>query len=148
MRGGELTGKRNRTGTGITDTTDQDERREMMAEVRDLGGKRDRRKKNDLQRPNQDEKDIEMTRESAIDVTKIVLGEIRRSDIGGGKRSPTTGDHTEETTTDEMMTVGHIEETMTDEMMTGKDAGEGEKTTTTVIGEIEADLLGAVKINI
>lgn len=142
MRGGELTGKGNRTDTNITGTTSQGERKEMMTEVTDLGGKKDRREKKDLQRVTPDEKDIEMTRESAI---------------GGGKRDPktngliegmrTTG-HTEETTTDEMMTAGHIEETMTDGMMTGKDAGEGEKTMTTVIGEIEADLLGAVKINI
>lgn len=128
-----------------------------MADVRDLGGKKDRREKKDLQRVTPDEKDIEMTRESAIGGTEILLEEIRKSDIGDGKRNPKTGDlieemmttgHTEETTTDERMTAGHIEETMTDGMMTGKDAGEGEKTTTTVTGEIEADLLGAIKINI
>lgn len=131
MRGGEPTGKRNRTGTDITDTTDQDERRETMAEVRDLGGKRDQRKKKDLQGVNLGEKDTEMTRESATDDTEILLGEIQKSAIGGGKRNPKMGDHTEEMTTDGMMT--------------GKDA-EGEKAT--VIGEIEADLLGAVKIKI
>lgn len=146
MRGGEVTGKRNRTDTDITDTTDQNETREMIADMRSLGGKRGRRKKKGLQRANQDGKDIEMTRESAIDGTEILLGEIHKSGIGGGKRSPRTDDHIEE-----MKTAGHIEETTTDEMMTGKDAGEGETTTTTTttaIKETEADLLGAVKVNI
>lgn len=115
-----------------------------MADMRSLGGKRGRRKKKGLQRANQDGKDIEMTRESAIDGTEILLGEIHKSAIGGGKRSPRTDDHIEE-----MKTAGHTEETPTDEMMTGKDAGEGETTTTTTaIKETEADLLGAVKINI
>ncbi|KAK1242747.1 hypothetical protein MKX08_005559 [Trichoderma sp. CBMAI-0020] len=134
---------------------------EKKKEVEDARRRADRKEKSDRHRHHRhhrsrrekgddgrDEKDIEMTRESAIDGTETLLGEIHRSGIGGGKRSPRTGDHTEETTTDETMPAGHIEETMTDEMMTGKDAGEGEKTTTTVIGEIEADLLGAVKINI
>lgn len=132
--GGELIEKRNQTDTGITDTTDRGERKEMIADRRDLGGTRDRRKKKDHQRVNQDEKDIEMTRESAIDDTEIHLGKIHRSDKDGGKRNPKT--------------VGHIEEMTTDEMMTGKDVEEGEKTTTTVIGgEIEANLLGVVKIS-
>lgn len=144
MRGGELIGKRHQTGTDITDTTDQDETKEMMADTRELGGKRDRRKKKDLQRENQDERDIEMTRESAISGTERFLGEIHKSGIGGGTRSLRTDDHIEE-----MRTAGQTEETATDEMMTGKDAGEGEKTTTTKnVGEIEADLHGAVKINI
>lgn len=142
MRGGELIGKRHQTGTDITDTTDQDETKEMMADTRELGGKRDRRKKKDLQRENQDERDIEMTRESAISGTERFLGEIHKSGIGGGTRSLRTDDHIEE-----MRTAGQTEETATDEMMTGKDAREGEKMTTMVIGEIGADLLGVVKIS-
>ncbi|KAL7900701.1 hypothetical protein HDV63DRAFT_402111 [Trichoderma sp. SZMC 28014] len=143
---------------------------EKKKEVEDARRRADKKEKSDRHRHHKHhrsrrekeddgrhEKDIEMTRESAIGGTEILLEEIRKSDIGDGKRNPKTGDlieemmttgHTEETTTDERMTAGHIEETMTDGMMTGKDAGEGEKTTTTVTGEIEADLLGAIKINI
>ncbi|KAL6901560.1 hypothetical protein GGI43DRAFT_383169 [Trichoderma evansii] len=133
MKGFLIEEKKKETNTEVTDTTDQDERKEMIADMRDLGGTRDRREKKDLQRVNQDEKGIEMTRESAIDDTEIRLGEIHKSDKDGGKRNPRTR--------------GHIEEMTTDEMMTGKDAGEGEKMTTTAIGEIEADLLGVVKIS-
>ncbi|KAL7925802.1 hypothetical protein ACQKWADRAFT_310086 [Trichoderma austrokoningii] len=162
MKGFLIDEKKKETDTDTTDTTtDQDERREMMAEMKDLGGKRDQRKKRDLQRVNQDGKDTEMTRESAIDGTETLLGEIHKSDKGDGIRNPKTGDHmegmrtaghTEEMVTDEMATDEMVtdemvtDEMVTDEMMTEKDAGEREKTTTTAIGEIEADLLGVVKI--
>ncbi|KAM0461967.1 hypothetical protein ACHAPV_002536 [Trichoderma viride] len=117
---------------------------EKKKEVEDARRRADRKEKSDRHRHHRHhrsrrekgddgrgEKDTEMTRESATDDTEILLGEIQKSAIGGGKRNPKMGDHTEEMTTDGMMT--------------GKDA-EGEKAT--VIGEIEADLLGAVKIKI
>lgn len=105
----------------------------MIAGMRDLGETRDQRKRRDFQRANHDEKDIEISRESAIDDTEIHLGEIHKSDKDDGKRNLRTG--------------GHIEEMMTEEMMTGKDVGKEEKTTARGIGEIEADLLGVVKIS-
>lgn len=105
----------------------------MIADMRDLGETRDQRKKKDSQRVNHDEKDIEMSRESAIDDTEIYLGEIHKSDKDDGKRNLRIG--------------GHIEEMMTEEMMTGIDVGKEEKTTVRGIGEIEADLLGVVKIS-
>jgi hypothetical protein len=189
MLGGEPTGRRNRRDTDIIGTiTDQDETREMMTGMRDLGGKRDRRKRKVLQRVKQDEKDTEMIRESAIDGTETLLGEIHKSNRDDEKRNLKTGDlieemrtaghteemtteekttekiTTEEVTTDEMMADEMMademmademmademmaDEMMADEMMTGKDAGEGEKTSMTIIREIEADLLGVVKINI
>lgn len=88
------------------------------------------------------EKDIEMARESAIDGTEILPEEIHKSDKSGGKRNLRTGGRIEE-----MRTASHMEEMMIDGTMIGKDTGKGEKTTTTVMGEIEADLLGVVKIN-
>lgn len=101
--------------------------------MRDLEETRDQRKKKDSPRVNHGEKDIEMSRESAIDDTEIHLGEIHKSDKDDGKRNPRTG--------------GHIEEMMTEEMMTRKDVGKEGKTTARGIGEIEADLLGVVKIS-